>query len=744
MRTTRTARPRIESLEARLALSTYYVATTGSDQNAGSTDQAAWRTLQYAADHVQAGDTVVVRAGTYTGFDLTTSGSATQQIKFLADSGTVINARNATTPDGINLEGASWVTISGFEVAGIDRAGIRSVTNSHVTITNNYTHNNGYWGIFTGFSDDLDIENNVCTYSVQQHGIYVSNSGDRPIIRNNVCAYNHDCGIHMNGDISQGGDGIISGALVEGNIIYGNGAGGGSGINCDGVQDSTIQNNLLYDNHASGISLYQIDGGGPSKNDVIANNTVLVASDGRWAINVTNGATGTTLVNNILYNYGSYRGSVSVSADSLSGLKSDYNAVMDRFTSDDGNTVQTLAQWQTATGQDAHSIIATPSQLFVNVSTNDYHLSSTSPAIDKGTSTNAPTYDLEGHARPAGNGYDIGAYESSSTTTPPPANHPPVAANDSATTQTGKAVTVNVLANDSDPDGDALTVSVVTGPANGTASVGTNGTITYTPTAGFTGTNTIVYQVSDGHGGTARATLTVTVTQPPATVGLEADPWFAGKKALVVHGTDGNDTITFTSAASGTKIAVTVNGVSRGSYLISSVSRIIVYAGAGDDVVDVSNSLRVDAELHGEAGNDILRGGGGNDLLIGGDGNDTLLGRGGRNVMIGGNGADVLIGSSSAGKNSDGSDLLIGGTLSYESDTQAMRQIVQEWTSTRSYADRTSRLQAGTNGLPKLDSTSMPDDGAADTLTGGVGQDWFAGFYLHDVLKDRMSGELVS
>ena len=55
----------------------------------------------------------------------------------------------------------------------------------------------------------------------------------------------------MNGDVSLGGDGIISNALVENNVIYDNGLGGGSGINCDGVQDSVIRNNLIYNAHAS-------------------------------------------------------------------------------------------------------------------------------------------------------------------------------------------------------------------------------------------------------------------------------------------------------------------------------------------------------------------------------------------------------------------------------------------------------------------------------------------------------------
>ena len=47
-------------------------------------------------------------------------------------------------------------------------------------------------------------------------------------------------------------------------MIYDNGRGGGSGINCDGVQNSLIRNNLIYNTHASGISLYRIDGGGGS------------------------------------------------------------------------------------------------------------------------------------------------------------------------------------------------------------------------------------------------------------------------------------------------------------------------------------------------------------------------------------------------------------------------------------------------------------------------------------------------
>jgi parallel beta-helix repeat protein len=301
--------------------------------------------------------------------------------------------------------------VQGFTIDGRSRAGIRAVTCEHVTLRDNHADGNGTWGIFTGFCDDVLIEDNVTANSGDQHGIYVSNSGDRPVIRGNTVYGNNEAGIHMNGDGSEGGDGIISNAVVEDNVIYDNGAGGGSGINCDGVQDSIIRNNLIYDEHASGISLYQIDGGGPSSGNLIANNTVLVASNGRWALNIQDGAVDNAVYNNILLNAHSFRGTLDISPDSLSGYTSDYNAVMDRFTTDGGDSVMTLADWRQETGQDAHSFVSTPGALFIDADGEDYRLSATSPALDAGrTLSDVPT-DLLGVARPQGPAFDIGAYE---------------------------------------------------------------------------------------------------------------------------------------------------------------------------------------------------------------------------------------------------------------------------------------------------------------------------------------------
>ncbi|PYN88606.1 MAG: hypothetical protein DMD87_08140 [Candidatus Rokuibacteriota bacterium] len=318
-------------------LRTFYVDPAGNDSAAGSIT-SPWRTLQKAADTVRAGDLVIVRAGHYAGLYLTTSGTATDPIIFRGDPGAIVDTQNPTTPDGINLEGASYVVIESFAVTGVPRAGIRAVLNHHVTIRGNTGDLNGRWGILTGFSDDLLIENNTMSRSQAEHGIYVGNSGDRPVIRRNIVWGNNANGIHMNGDLSQGGDGIISGAVVEGNIVHDNGAAGGSGINCDGVQSSIIRNNLLYNNHASGISLYQIDGGQPARDNQVLNNTIVMASDARWAINIQNASTGNIVRNNILYNQHSFRGSVAISADSLPGFVSDTNVVMDRFSTTAGVT----------------------------------------------------------------------------------------------------------------------------------------------------------------------------------------------------------------------------------------------------------------------------------------------------------------------------------------------------------------------------------------------------------------------
>ena len=97
----------------------------------------------------------------------------------------------------------------------------------------------------------------------------------------------------------------------------------------------------------------------------------------------------------------------------------------------------------------------------------------------------------------------------------PPVAHAPIAVNDSASVvrdSTDNAI--NVLANDSDPDGDTLSVIQVSPPTHGSAGIAGN-LVNYTPTPGFVGSDSFTYTISDGHGGNATASVAVTVTDLP-------------------------------------------------------------------------------------------------------------------------------------------------------------------------------------------------------------------------------------
>ncbi len=92
----------------------------------------------------------------------------------------------------------------------------------------------------------------------------------------------------------------------------------------------------------------------------------------------------------------------------------------------------------------------------------------------------------------------------------------PVAVNDNASTLPGQATTINVVANDTDANAYPLTVSSVTQPKDGSAVINRDNTLTYTPAAGFVGVDTFSYTIGDGHGGTASASVSVSVVQAAA------------------------------------------------------------------------------------------------------------------------------------------------------------------------------------------------------------------------------------
>lgn len=425
----------IEILESRqLLAANYFVATTGSDTASGSST-APFRTIQRAANLVVAGDTVTVRAGNYAGFILgfnnPQNGTASAPITFKADAGATITSRNSTTADGIDIERSNYIIIDGFNITNdgsMTRSAIRSSGGGIGDVIRNNTvqmNAGDNYGIYTAFSQNLLVENNNVS-GTNNAAMYIANSAVNPTVRGNAVHNTGAIGIHFNGDAGQGGTGIVTGALIENNIVYETGGtSGGAGINMDGIQNSRIQNNLLYNNHGKGISLYTVDASAGSKNNIIVNNTVIQASNATdYALVIKDGATGNTVYNNVLFSLSSMSGAFRISADSTSGFFSDYNIVTNRMSNDNGSSFKTLAQWQSATGQDAHSISSTPTAVFVNQPGNDYHLSATSPAIDFGTNLaspkQAPATDISGTARPSGARYDAGAYERTTADTTAP------------------------------------------------------------------------------------------------------------------------------------------------------------------------------------------------------------------------------------------------------------------------------------------------------------------------------------
>ncbi|MEM6972667.1 MAG: Ig-like domain-containing protein [Pseudomonadota bacterium] len=98
------------------------------------------------------------------------------------------------------------------------------------------------------------------------------------------------------------------------------------------------------------------------------------------------------------------------------------------------------------------------------------------------------------------------------------ANNDPTATDDTFAAISGQLLSIGapgVLDNDSDPDSDPLTASIGTPPQNGTATVGTDGSITYTSTPGFVGQDSFTYLIEDGRGGTDEATVFINVAEPP-------------------------------------------------------------------------------------------------------------------------------------------------------------------------------------------------------------------------------------
>lgn len=179
---------------------------------------------------------------------------------------------------------------------------------------------------------------------------------------------------------------------------------------------------------------------------------------------------------------------------------------------------------------------------FVDREGGDYHLLPNSQAIDNGFELNYNS-DIEGTARPQGDGYDIGAYEYV------PQNAAPVAKNDSYVTKEDTELVVSapgVLDNDEDADGDTLTAVLEREPEHGTVALEADGSFAYTSASGYVGEDRFTYRAYDGEESSEEATVTITVEAagtnlPPVAVGDTYETEANVELAVPVPGVLGND-----------------------------------------------------------------------------------------------------------------------------------------------------------------------------------------------------------
>ena len=93
----------------------------------------------------------------------------------------------------------------------------------------------------------------------------------------------------------------------------------------------------------------------------------------------------------------------------------------------------------------------------------------------------------------------------------PPVNTSPLTVRDAVVTPRDTPVTIDVLANDTDADGDPLRVVGLTQPLHGSVVLEADQSVTYTPAAGFTGIDDFTYTISDGRGGRATGVVSIEV-----------------------------------------------------------------------------------------------------------------------------------------------------------------------------------------------------------------------------------------
>lgn len=422
--------------------SSYYVSPDGNDNNSGS-EQSPWRTIQKAANILHAGDTVYIMQGTYNEkVKIQNSGSPGNYITFTQYPGHIvtIDGTGISLPNWyglINILGKNYIKISGLRVINSEFAGIfvakdydLGTRSSNIIIENNYIENTSSSGIMalgeaSKPSTNYIIDGNEVVRA-QSNGhtvnecITLAYNVDIFEVKNNIV---RDClaeGIDVKAGVSNGriyrnrvyntsSIGIYIDAWdkyaynidIFENIVHDQTLPWGGGFNVASEQGGTVENitfynNIVYNNTASGIAIGWYSKG-PVRNITIISNTFYrngYGTDWGGGIDIVYTRAQNVVVrnnivsqnNNFQIHYPNPRPDIIVDYNLINGYRGYGNEVYGTY-----------------------FVKGDPE--FVNAAESDFHLKSTSPAIDEGSSVGAPNVDFDWNHRPQGTEYDIGVFE---------------------------------------------------------------------------------------------------------------------------------------------------------------------------------------------------------------------------------------------------------------------------------------------------------------------------------------------
>ncbi len=403
-----------------LNASVYYVSNNGSNGNTGAMN-SPFQTIQFAVNFVAPGDSILVYDGTYEeSVNISNSGNSGQYcyIGSLNPQGAKIVLPLSFYNDGIKITGSHW-KIQGFEIYDANLTnedyghGIHVFNTHHIEIINNHIHDCGGSGIQFNQFDHALIENNRCYRNAKYNPFQCSGislyqaravdnvDGYHVIIRNNISFDNVNINTDGNGETTDGNGIIIDDflntqsqdfntpfphrTLVENNLCYNN---GGKGLHTFFSDHVDFFNNTAHHNNYDllNVGTFRAELSTAFSNDVVWRNNIGVANPGEGILSFNNAilvgyADDVTFENNITFN--GVPGEISIFFDNTSLTISNFNA----------------------------SNLLGINPLFSNAISNDFTLSSTSPAINAGSDNIVSFVDLLYSTRLPGS-VDIGCYES--------------------------------------------------------------------------------------------------------------------------------------------------------------------------------------------------------------------------------------------------------------------------------------------------------------------------------------------